>query len=374
MYCFPSQPLNERIRKNNKQDFDILHKILNNLYLFHMYEGDILGVDNSKPGDFSFNSNELDAWVIKVRNFIGKDESHVANMRANPDWFFFSSYSSNLSIINSPHICKMLKMFDAKNNKIYTLDGVTALVEIYDNIRTSISFKEITFAGNLFKSLDDYSETIVISQENRLIFVSDIHLLIKYENCGMESVSKEKELIHLRQKKEIALLFGDRKFLWNIIDRKASAEFEDLILELLDREPWIFSVKKVAPTNQGDNGRDLICEYDMLHHEKSINKNEKSTRIGRMIVQCKTNLKSSKKSSIGKSDVDLANTIFHYRPDGYMLVVNTQITRDLTEMLELQKERKEQNEITWWNAFDIEERLRNNPDILTRYRNLVDYQ
>lgn len=100
-----------------------------------------------------------------------------------------------------------------------------------------------------------------------------------------------------------------------------------------------FLCEKIAPTNQGDNGRDLICEYNMLYDVDGISRGEESFKIGKMIIQCKTNLKTSKKSSIGKADVDVANTIFDYRPDGYMLVVNTQITRDLTEMLEPGKKR-----------------------------------
>ena len=93
----------------------------------------------------------------------------------------------------------------------------------------------------------------------------------------------------------------------------------------------------------------------------------------RSSIQWKTNLKHSKKSSVGISDVDTPSTIFNHRPDGYMLVVNTQITRDLTEMLERQRDRKEQNIILWWNAFDVEDRLRKYPDILARYRHIVDY-
>lgn len=214
----------------------------------------------------------------------------------------------------------------------------------------------------------------VVSQENQLVFISDYHLVITYGYYGVESVYLEKQQILQRQKRELSLLFGDLKFKWNIVDRQSSAEFEDLILELLDREPWVLSVSKVAPTNQGDNGRDLICEYNMRYNERGITEGEDSYKIGKMIIQCKTNLKSSKKSSIGKSDVDVANTIFDYRPDGYMLVVNTQITRDLTEMLERQRDRKEQDTIRWWNAYDVEDRLRKHPDIQARYRHIVDYE
>ncbi|WP_318517166.1 hypothetical protein [Photobacterium leiognathi] len=373
MYWFPAQPLNERIRKNSKQDFECFFDILMDLYMFHMHQGNILGAVGYCPEDFSFDSPELNVWESKIRGFIGEDESYVSNIRMNPDWLFFRSFSAEFSVFKSSRISSLLKDLATRNNNAESLNGVASKVELVNDIRTTIPFKDEKFAKGLVEALGDMSEIEVISQENQLVFISDHHVVIKFSNCGAESVSEEKKLIRLRQQKEISLLFGDQQFEWNIIDRQASAEFEDLTLELLNREPWIFSAKKVAPTNQGDNGRDLICEYNMLYHENRVSKGNESVKLGKMIVQCKTNLKHSKKSSIGKSDVDMANTIFDYRPDGYMLVVNTQITRDLTEMLERQSDRKEQNAILWWNAFDIEDRLRMHPDILARYRHIVNY-
>ncbi|MGC1034506.1 hypothetical protein [Pantoea agglomerans] len=374
MFWFPSQPINEKIRKNSQRDFDVLMGILTNLYLFHIHQGDVLGVDDSASQDFSFDSPDLNLWVDKITTFIGKGESYVANERVNPTWFYFRSYTASCSIVYSPHIANFLKELVTRNGSGNSLDGVKSKVEIYNDIHTTISFKEEVRAMELLKSLGDLSGMKVITQENQLVFVTDNHIILKYCNCGVESVSVEKDLIKARQQREISLLFGDRKFIWNITDRKASSEFEDLILELLSREPDIFTVKKVAPTNEPDNGRDLICEYDMYHDERKISRGQNSFKKGKMIVQCKTNLKSSKKKSIGKPDVDLSDTIYDYRPDGYMLVVNTQITRPLTEMLERQKDRNELDTIRWWNAFDVEDRLRKHPDIQVRYRHLVDYE
>ncbi|WGA07842.1 hypothetical protein NFK86_15710 [Escherichia coli] len=374
MYWFPIQPLNGHIRKNNEKDFECLSKILLDLYFYHAHQGDILGICNIDFEDYFIDSPNLNAWVSKIRSFIGEDKSYIANGRINPNWFYFRSFTSMFSITYSPHIARVLKKFSNPIDTENVIEGVASKVEVYKDIMSTIPYNEERFAKELLSFLSDNSELKIITQENQLVFVSDNHIVLKYCNCGFDSVSDEKELIRERQRKEISILFGDRKFIWNIINRQSSAEFEDLILELLDREPWVFSVKKIAPTNQGDNGRDLICEYNMLYDVDGISRGEESFKIGKMIIQCKTNLKTSKKSSIGKADVDVANTIFDYRPDGYMLVVNTQITRDLTEMLERQKERKEQHTIRWWNAFDIEDRLRKYPDILVRYRHLVDYE
>ena len=284
------------------------------------------------------------------------------------------SFSERISVVKSPHIAKKLKRIYAINkDEIERLRGINSKIEIFKGLNHVIPLQHKKLAIDIFNALDDEKEIITIAQENQLVFISDAHLLFQYSDSGFSAFTQEKERIWQRQQQEIKLLFGDRKFEWKIKTREDSAVFEDLVLEILNREPYIFSVKKVAPTNQGDNGRDLICEYNMSYDERQVEKSEGSVKGGSMIVQCKTNLVSSKRSSIGKADVDVANTIFDYRPDGYMLVVNTQITRDLTEMLEKQRDRREQNRISWWNAFDVEERLRKNPDILARYRNIVDY-
>lgn len=373
MYLFPSQPFNERIRPKYKQDLEVFFEILNLFFVYHLFQGDIFGCTESEEEDFSFDSPELNEWTNKITSALGNKISYVANLRKSPDWFYFRSFSEELSVCKSPHIAKLLKQLYSNNeNEINCLNGVRAKIELFRNLSNAILYQHKDLAHKIFISLNDTTETIVISQENQLLFVSDLHIVLKYANSGFLGVAEEKELIWKRQQQEM-ILFGDKKIEWRIKTREDSAVFEDLVLELLNHEPYVFSVKKVAPTNQSDNGRDLICEYNMRYNERQIEKGESSIQVGNMIVQCKTNLSGSKRNSIGKSDVDIANTIFDYRPDGYMLVVNTQITRDLTEMLERHRNRKEQNRILWWNSFDLEERLRKNPDILARYKNIVGY-
>ncbi|EOU9523362.1 hypothetical protein ACOJCI_003841 [Cronobacter turicensis] len=374
MYWFPGQPLNEQIRKNKEQDFECLFEILKDLYTFHKYQGDFLGLCAIAYHDYSQDSAKLNVWVNRIRSFIGNHESYVANKRVNPNWFYFRSITSGVSVTYSPHVAQRLKTLASSISEVTFVDGVGARIEIVNDIQTSISYEKEKFVKQLLKRLDDNSDLKVITQENQLVFISDSHIVFTYGDHGVGSVYLEKQKILQRQHREISILFGDLKFRWNIKDRQSSAEFEDLILELLDREPWVLSVKKVAPTNQGDNGRDLICEYNMRYNEQGMTKGEDSFNVGKMIIQCKTKLKETKKKSIGISDVDVANTIFHHRPDGYMLIVNTQITYDLTEMLERQKDRKEQDTILWWNGCDVESRLRKHPDILARYRHIVDYE
>lgn len=372
MYIIPSQPLSEKVRLNSEDDRKVFYGILECLLFFNAFQGDILGYKENHADDFITSSKNLNVWVNIILSSWDKAPSYVSNIRVNPDWFYFRSYSEGLTVCRSPKIARLLKyVYDTSKNDIKYLDGINSKIVIQENLKNTISDNSKNLISKLLYNLNDKSEYIAIAQENFIIFVSDNHLLIKYEDSGHVSFLKEKELILNRQKEEIKLLFSDEKIKWTINTKQDSAIFEDLVLELLNREPSIISTKKVAPTNQPDNGRDLICEYNKLHRKNIINKGEPSIDIGKMIVQCKTNLTHSKKSSIGKADVDVANTILDYDPDGYLLVVNTQVTRDLTEMLEKLKDRNLIQKLDWWNAFDVEERLRKNPDIMNRYSNIV---
>ena len=300
MYLFPAQPFNERIRPGYKQDLEVFLGILDLLFVYHLFQGDALGCLEGVEEDFSFESPELNEWVNKITSVLGDEISHVANVRKNPDWFYFRSFSEELSVCQSPHIAKLLKkLYSGNENNIKYLHGVRAKIELFRNLSNAISYQHEDLAHKIFISLDDATETIAISQENQILFVSDLHLVLKHANSGFLGVAEEKELIWKRQQQEIELLFGDRKIEWMIETREDSAVFEDLVLELLNREPYIFSVKKVAPTNQSDNGRDLICEYNMRYDERRVEQGESPIQIGKMIVQCKTNLNSSKRSLKG---------------------------------------------------------------------------
>lgn len=374
MYIFPSQPFSERIRSKYEEDLQRLGNLLVIFIAYTEEKGDILGYISGKPEDFSYQSVELDNWKAQIISVFKGKISYISSIRKNPDWLYFRSFSEKFSITKSHHIAKQIKKFySIKKQRITYVQGPEGKIEVFGDLNHIIRYQDEELPREIFNSLDDKTEIIVVAQENQLLFVSDFHLLIKYSDSGLSAVAEEKRLILERQEREITLLFGSKKIKWRIKDKSDSSIFEDLILELLNREPYILSVKKVAPTNQPDNGRDLICEYNMLYKERKVEKSNEIIEVGQMIVQCKTNLCDSKRQSIGKSDVDIANTIFDYRPDGYMLVVNTQITRDLTEMLERQKERKEQNTVLWWNSFDVEERLRKNPDILARYKSIVGF-
>ncbi|MCG5496045.1 hypothetical protein [Ectothiorhodospira variabilis] len=374
-FIFPSQPLSERIRISSKDDIEELVGLLLGFVLLQNKGVELFGIVEGEKQDYGWEGEELNNWVTKIKNAIGGDVPCTYNERRNPTWYYFRSFCSGISVVKSealPRTIKLLSEQYKENHK--TLEGVSGRFFISGDIKNCVGNDNIKLAQKIITSLEGSSEILVIPHENIAYILGDEHIVAIVNDGGIDAFLCQKEMVMKRNVVENQILFSDKKPKWSIKTRTESALFEDLTLELLSREPYIVSAKKVAPTNQGDNGRDIICEYNASYKELRVGRQQSSLEIGKLIVQCKTNLECSKKQSIGKSDVDVADTVYGYQPDAYLLVVNTQVTRDLTEYLEKIRARDKLHWVEWWNSFDIEERLRMNPDIMSRYRSIVVYE
>ncbi|MGP9687990.1 hypothetical protein ACT3TH_02395 [Psychrobacter sp. AOP22-C1-C5] len=373
-YIFPSQPLSERIRVNSDSDLVSFQSILIGLIIIKNNIGDFLDIDEVGEQSYGWDGDEFINWVDKIQSIIGKDKGCTYNERVNPTWYYFRSFESGVSVVKSKTLPVEIKTLYLKNKtETKIIDGVSASLYITKDLRNCLDNKRLDLAKKIINILEGKIEVIVIPNENISFVLGNQHIVSVTNDGGISAFLDQKEKVMLRNTRENEILFSDRRMKWTILTRKDSALFEDLILELLSREPYIISAKKVAPTNQGDNGRDIICDYNKAYTKSRVSEKHSSIEIGKLIVQCKTNLNDSNKKSIGKSDVGIADTIYDYAPDGYLLVVNSQATRDLTEYLEKIRERGHLHWIEWWNSFDIEERLRMNPDIMSRYKDLIYY-
>lgn len=374
-YIFPSQPMSERIRISSKDDLEEFISILLGFVLLQNKAVELFGIDEGGEQDYGWKGEELNNWVKNVKNAIGDDVTCTYNERKNPTWYYFRSFSTGVSVVKSEALAQAIRLLNEQyKEKHKTLDGVSGKLFISGDLKNCVDNDNYKLANKIITTLEGETPTLVIPHENIVYVLGREHIVAKVNNGGINAFLDQKGKVLERNAMENQILFADKRIKWNILTRTESALFEDLTLELLSREPYIISAKKVAPTHQGDNGRDIICEYNATYKELRVGRQQSSLEIGKLIVQCKTNLEGSKKQSIGKSDVDIADTVYDYQPDAYLLVVNTQITRDLTEYLEKIRDRDKLHWLEWWNSFDIEERLRMNPDIMSRYRSIVAYE
>lgn len=195
-----------------------------------------------------------------------------------------------------------------------------------------------------------------------VITVVEDYIIALGRLTGENEFKKEKELIRKRHNKESQLLFPISEFEW--LNPVCPEQFENLIKALLEREPKVRSVRKPAPLNQGDKGRDLIIEWNVIRSYVDSEETPPTSLI-KFVGQCKTS-----KKTIGKNKVqDIRDTIDTHNSKGYFLAVNNQISAPLTEKLEELKSRG--YSVEWWNQEDIELRLRKNPDLIPLFSKVI---
>jgi hypothetical protein len=308
-YIFPTQPLSERIRPSSKADVNEFIGLLMGLVLIHNNLIGFLDVTEGEEETYGWEGVELNSWVTKIKEVIGGDIGCTFNERSNPTWYYFRSFSTGVSVVKSKTLPEIIRnLYKESEPKHQFIDGVTGRLYLTDKIRNCVDSERYNLAESIINRLEGVSELLVIPNENICFILGKLHVVAITNDGGITAFLDQKEKVKARNAHENLILFADKRMRWAIKTKSDSALFEDLVLELLAREPYVHSAKKVAPTNQGDNGRDIICEYNTAYKELRVGKQQPSIEIGQLIVQCKTNLEGSKKKSIGKSDVDVADT------------------------------------------------------------------
>ncbi|MBK8080335.1 MAG: restriction endonuclease [Saprospiraceae bacterium] len=193
--------------------------------------------------------------------------------------------------------------------------------------------------------------TSIIFFENRIIAIGDEYILSFNYDCGYHKFQDEKAKLKIRHEKEYKILFKPSELEWNgkIVDSR----FEDLIKDLLEREPEVTRVRKTAHTRERDGGVDLIVDWK-VPKSKMYTGDINPYHTLKIIVQCK-----AYKEGVSKSKVtDIRDTIEFRNYDGYFLVVSSYLTKSLSDYLDkLRTENKFW--IEWWSRDEIEKRLIN---------------
>jgi hypothetical protein len=313
---------------------------------------------------FTYDMNVPEEWVEKIWRATGKPSIYNCCSRNHPNWTYYRDFEKTLSVVYSPVLAYSYKCLIEHNlHNFRVLQGVEADLHFNDNLRNTISFKNKEFIRNLLRELGDgdCDEPKLFPLDNILFGVGEQHIVI-FDVIGDDvSFYNEKKEIRKRFENEAKYLFPVSKFKW--AEKVNPDRFESLIKLLLERELEVKWVRKVSPTNQPDEGRDLIMEkYVPITTDES----QSPFVIRKIIVQCK-----AFNRSVGKGDVkDIRDTIECHNYDGYFLAVSNQITTPLTKNLERLKEKG--FDINWWNRDDIEARLCTHQDLIKLFSELIE--
>ncbi len=304
-------------------------------------------------------SNEILATIKKV--FKHSSNFNSGN-RLRPNWSYYYDIGNEVTIIKSEELSYYLESILKFNNRKYeTVEGINGSIILDGELTNFIKKKYIRefekVLSNLIESKTKLKYTL-IPLENMVIAVMKPYIVALGRLCGIEEYKIEREYLRNRHNKESELLFPVALFEWNEI--VCPDEFEALVKSLLEREPNVKFVRKPAPINQGDKGRDLLIEWYILDSQ-IISENIPPTSLVKIVGQCKASDKT-----IGKNKVlDIRDTVETHNAFGYFLAVSSQISGPLTEKLEDLRTKGVWTH--WWNRDDIEKRLSKNQDLIPHF-------
>ncbi len=313
----------------------------------------ISSVDNYRGYDLSEEIDHSKNNKLKFSNRLN------SGSRIIPKWEYFYDIENEITIIKSKEIADffqgVLKSRSAKEEKLTSLNGEFIVSkELKNFISKSIKSEFKKYFNNLeLNILSNKLEYLPL--ENMILSVSSPYLIALGRLTGEYKFKVEKEKIRQRHNKEAEFLFPIPDFDWN--DSICPNQFEDLIKVLLELENSVKSVRKNSPTNQGDKGRDLLIDWNVINDE-FISEAIPPIRRIKVVGQCKAS-----SSTVGKSKVqDIRDTVETHNAEGFFLAVSSQISAPLTEKLEDLKSKGIWTE--WWNKDDIEIRLSKNPELI----------
>ena len=308
---------------------------------------------------------ELENGMIESLKELYNQSPHINyGSRMRPNWNYLYDMENEITIIKSKELSEYVETI-ISGSKITesVIKGVNGELIVDQDITNFISNDIKIEFQKLIESLNNNSlKHPIIPLENMLITVSNPYIIALGRLSGKSEFKLEREILRRRHNKEAEILFPIPSFLW--LEKACPDQFENLIKALLEREPEIRSVRKPAPINQGDKGRDLIIEWNVID-KTIVSQSHPPTKLIKVVGQCKAS-----KGTVGKGKVlDIRDTVETHNSQGYFLAVNSQISAPLTEKLESLKSKDVWT--LWWNREDIELRLSKNQDLIPNFPKVV---
>jgi hypothetical protein len=267
-----------------------------------------------------------------------------------------------VALIDSPEIMPFFHALAASSPQ--TIKGISGDIIVVDQFQHYLSTTIKKKLYDYFKQLEEKQPELVIL-ENKIVAVGERFIITVDTNCGVNRFKKEREKVRERHQAEFDVLFKPHAIKW--VDRIQDDVFEDLIKELLEREPNVTRVRKLAHTRERDKGADLIAEW--VVPKDSLSPGEDPYMTIKVIVQCK-----AYKNGVGKSDVqDIRDTVEHRDYDGYFLATSSYTKASLSEHLDKLRTKK-QLWVDWWTSAEIEERLKKHEDLISKYRSILKFE
>lgn len=298
-------------------------------------------------------------------NEVGDDESDKPGV--NESDLVYKASPTTYVVRSSPLACLLLSI----TRRIHwtKITGVRSTMYLHGELRAAIGYDASGEICEMMGRMSHANKPVqMFPGETGILSVCGDYVVYSEGECGLHAFVGEKERVRSRNYMERELLFSEEQLVWT--HPIPGDRFESLVQELLAREPGIEWIRSCSLTTEPDGGRDLLCRWRTPRvGVTSERTDEKGWSVVReVVVQCK-----GWKRNVNKSDVvDIVDTVVRHGSTGYFLAVASAMSRPLIDFLLGIRHRDAFPIWTdWWTREEIQLRLRRNPDIVDRFRDIL---
>ena len=322
------------------------------------------------------NCTDDDQWARKVAKCLRWKIHHadeLVNEREHPHWSFYRRNDHGVTAFRLS--INALNLFPSENieHSETVLNGLESYLIKTETLKNCINKEALLSVSKLLSAYELVMDDLIsLRQRNEILFLpTESHLIcvtekgiLAIENEGGINVYKDAESkLRIRHQKESSVLYSSVEFNWN--NRVDDDRFEMLILDLINREPGVRWARRVGTSRASDGERDLIAEWLLRPAPWESASEQEVLVLRRVVVQCKAYKGSINRSNVG----DVVGTVDLHNADGFLLVAFPRITPALLDYI-TKVPAKRKVWADWWTQPEIEDRLRNNLDIASRYPDL----
>lgn len=330
------------------------------------------GPDNPRDGGATYR--DPPDWVTAVRRRLRLPDimNWEFNHRYAFGWRAFTSLRRGISIVDlgGAPADRLREALSSFKPKIAPLDS--AIAYRTDHLVNAVPRAGLQKAKSLLQLVEGSpSDALVIPMESHFVLLGRTALVAAALESGARAFEAARVAAEERRESEAAVFMADARVEWS--ERLDPERFEELVSELLAREPGVHWVRQVGATREPDDGRDFLADWSVppvgLMTAGVADGIVPANQRQRVIVQVKL-----RSRGVGRSDLSgIRDTIEHHEAGGMLVVGFPNLTVPLSDHLDRLR-RGGRYWIDWWARPELDRRLRKYPDLVNRYADLVSLQ
>jgi len=324
--------------------------------------------DPSRPAGATYKPEPR--WMSAVKRNLRLPDWHDYEFRRRtaPDWKAFTSTRRGVSVVELGR-GKMDILRDAFSSyQPRTAEAAGHIAYRTDALVNAVPNATMRRAFRLLAAVEsETGSSITIPLESHMVVLGRKALVALRQPCGAGVFEQSRTVAEAERNARDDVFLRTETYRWRTpLD---PGRFEQLVGELLEQEPGMHFIRQIGATNEPDDGRDFMAEWTVPPSGAVV----EGVTDGMPLMQRRHVLVQVKirGRGVSKQDMpDIRDTLEHHRCSGLMLIAFPNVTAPFANRL-LAMRRGGRFWIDWWQRGQIEQRLRQQPDIARRYADLV---